>query len=214
MLGAHILLVNFIIERICKVEKMEKMVNVMDCPICGKEESLKIVTQELEIPYFGKVIETTLFCENCKYKKSDIFPAEVKEPKRYILHVTEEYDLNKRVIRGSSGHIKIPEFGFEMSPGPASEAYVSNVEGVLTRMEDAIKTLIRWIENEDEIKKAEMLIEKLENVKLGKEPITLIIEDPLGHSAIIGDGVKEEVLTNEEIEILSDNIMIIDNVQK
>ncbi|ABR54663.1 ZPR1-like zinc finger protein [Methanococcus vannielii SB] len=190
---------------------MENMVNLIDCPICGKEESLKIVTQELEIPYFGKVIETTIFCEACKYKKSDIFPSEVKEPKRYILPVLEEYDLNKRVIRGSSGHVKIPELGFEMSPGPASEAYVSNVEGVIIRMEEALITLISWLETEEEKKRAKTLIEKLENVKLGKEKITLIIEDPLGHSAIIGDNVKEELLTTEEIEVLSGNVVIIDS---
>ncbi|BAP61787.1 ZPR1-related zinc finger protein [Methanococcus maripaludis KA1] len=189
---------------------MEKQCNVMDCPICGKEDSLKLITQELEIPYFGKVIETTILCEACKYKKSDIFPVDVKEPKRYTLTVEDEYDLNKRVIRGSSGHISIPEFGFEVSPGPASEAYVSNVEGVLTRMEDAIKTLKSWVENEDERKKADELIEKLEEVKLGKEKITLILEDPLGHSAIIGDGVKEELLTQDEIALLSDNTIIMD----
>ncbi|MDK2929671.1 MAG: zinc finger protein, partial [Methanococcus sp.] len=77
---------------------MEKQCNVMDCPICGKEDSLKLITQELEIPYFGKVIETTILCEACKYKKSDIFPVDVKEPKRYTLTVEDEYDLNKRVI--------------------------------------------------------------------------------------------------------------------
>jgi zinc finger protein len=77
-------------------------------------------------------------------------------------------------------------------------------------MEDAIKTLKSWVENEDERKKADELIEKLEEVKLGKEKITLILEDPLGHSAIIGDGVKEELLTEDEIALLSDNTIIMD----
>ncbi|MBP2143771.1 zinc finger protein [Methanococcus voltae] len=186
-------------------------VSVMDCPICHAENGLKMVTQELEIPYFGKVIETTLFCKNCNYKKSDIFPSEVKEPKRFIIKISEEYDLNKRVIRGSTGHILIPELGFEVSPGPASEAYVSNVEGVLTRLEDALKTLIGWVEDENEIKKANELVDKLELVKKGKLSVTLIIEDPLGHSAIIGDGVIEEDLTDEEIAKLTHDVAIMEN---
>ncbi|MCS3900900.1 ZPR1 zinc finger domain-containing protein [Methanococcus voltae] len=186
-------------------------VNVMDCPICHAENSLKIITQELEIPYFGKVIETTLYCSNCNYKKSDIFPSEVKEPKRFILKISEEYDLNKRVIRGSTGHILIPELGFEVSPGPASEAYVSNVEGVITRLEDALKTLMGWAEDENEIIKAKELVVKLEEVKQGKLTITLIIEDPLGHSAIIGDGVVEEDLTDEEIAKLTHDVAIMEN---
>jgi len=34
--------------------------------------------------------------------------------------------------------------------------------------------------------------------------------DPLGHSAIIGDGVEEEILSEEEVEKLKEGIVIMD----
>ncbi|WP_048057903.1 ZPR1 zinc finger domain-containing protein [Methanothermococcus okinawensis] len=188
-----------------------KSVNVIDCPICGAKNSLKIITNELDIPYFGKVIETTMICDKCKYRKSDILPVEVKEPKRFILKICGEEDLNKRVIKSSTGYIKIPELGFEVKPGPASQGYISNVEGVLNRLEDSLKTLIKWTETNEEKKKAEEIMEKIEDIKNGKETATLIIEDPLGHSAIIGDGVKEETLTEEEVNLLNSiNVIFMD----
>ena len=187
-------------------ENMElKSVNIIDCPICGAKNSLKIMTNELDIPYLGKVIETTMICDKCKYRKSDVLPIEVKEPKRFILKICGEGDLNKRVIKSSTGYIKIPELGFEVKPGPASQGYISNVEGVLNRLEDSLKTLMNWVETDEEKKKAEEIAERIENIKNGKETATLIIEDPLGHSAIIGDGVKEEKLTDEEIKLLNNN---------
>jgi len=187
-----------------------KPVNVMDCPICGGKNTLKVFSNQLDIPYFGKVMETTLICEKCKYRKSDIIPLEVKEPKRYTLKVSSEEDLNKRVVRSATGHVRIPELGFEVRPGPASEGYISNVEGVLNRLEDAVRMLIRW-GDEEERRKGEEVLKRIEDVKRGKEGITLVIEDPMGHSAIIGDGVKEEKLSEEEVKKLSEgNILIME----
>ncbi|WP_292461202.1 ZPR1 zinc finger domain-containing protein [Methanothermococcus sp.] len=186
-----------------------KSVNIIDCPICGAKNALKIMTNELDIPYLGKVIETTMICDKCKYRKSDILPVEVKEPKRFILKICGEEDLNKRVIKSSTGYIKIPELGFEVKPGPASQGYISNVEGVLNRLEDSLKTLMNWVETDEEKKKAEEILKRIENIKNGEETATLIIEDPLGHSAIIGDGVKEEKLTEEEIKLLNSGSVFI-----
>ena len=189
--------------------------NIMDCPICNSKNSLKVISKELDIPYIGKVLETTIICDRCKYRKSDILPLEVKEPKRYILEIGSEDDLLKRVVKSSTGHIKIPELGFEVKPGPASEGYVSNVEGVLNRMESSLKTLINWAETDEEKENALKVYDKLDEVKKGKRKVTLIIEDPLGHSMIIGDGVKEEKLSDEEIKMLnSGGIFIMDKSEK
>ena len=43
-----------------------------ECPMC---KSLKITTRfkTHEIPHFGEIILFTLLCENCGYKKNDLF---------------------------------------------------------------------------------------------------------------------------------------------
>ncbi|MBW9220738.1 ZPR1 zinc finger domain-containing protein [Methanothermococcus sp. SCGC AD-155-M21] len=192
-----------------------KSVNTIDCPICQSKKTFKIITNQLDIPYLGKVIETTMLCNNCKYRKSDILPIEVKEPKRFILKICNQEDLNKRVVKSSTGYIRVPELGFEVKPGPSSQGYISNVEGVLNRLEESLNMLMNWAEGEEEKKKVEEILKKLEDIKEGNEVATLIIEDPLGHSALIGDGVKEEKLSEDEVKVLSDgNISIIDKNKK
>jgi zinc finger protein len=180
-----------------------KSVNTIDCPICGSKDSLKIIVNELDIPYIGKVLETTMVCSKCNYKNSDIMPTDVKEPKRYILKIQSEEDLNKRVVRSSTGFIRIPELGFEVKPGVASQGYVSNVEGVLNRLEESLMMLSRGAETEEKKQKAKEVAKKLDAIKQGKETATLIIEDPTGHSLIIGDGVIDEKLTEEEVKTLN-----------
>jgi zinc finger protein len=46
-----------------------------------------------------------------------------------------------RVIRSSTGVIKIPELEIEISPKSASTGYITNVEGVLLRVKSAIKMI-------------------------------------------------------------------------
>jgi len=191
---------------------MNAMQNVqrLDCPVCGGKGTFIITSHQIDIPYFGPVLETTMICEKCNFRRSDVFPLEVREPKKYILKIKSERDLNKRVVRSSSAYIQIPELGVEIKPGPLAEGFVSNVEGVLNRVDDILQTLIRWAETEEQKKKAEELREKIKRLKEGKEEATLILIDPLGHSAIIGEGVEEEILNDEEVEKLKEGIVIMD----
>jgi zinc finger protein len=182
----------------------------LDRPVCGGKGTFVITSHQIDIPYFGPVLETTMICEKCNFRRSDVFPLEVREPKKYILKIKSERDLNKRVVRSSSAYIQIPELGVEIKPGPLAEGFVSNVEGVLNRVDNILQTLIRWAETEEQKKKAEELRERIKKLKEGKDEATLILIDPLGHSAIIGDGVEEETLSEEEIEKLKEGIVIVD----
>ena len=187
---------------------------ILDCPVCGGKNSLKVINNQIEIPYFGSVLETTMICEKCGFRRSDIFPLEVREPTRYKLKVKGEKDLNKRVVRSSSAYIEIPELGVEITPGPLAEGFVSNVEGVLNRVDNILQTLIRWAETEEQRKKAEELRERIKKIKEGDEEVTLILTDPLGHSAIIGEGVEEEILDEEEAKKLRGDILIFEKKEK
>ncbi|ADG13202.1 ZPR1 zinc finger domain-containing protein [Methanocaldococcus infernus] len=180
----------------------------LDCPVCKGKGTLKVINNKINIPYFGEVLETTMICENCGFRRCDIFPLEVREPSRYKLKVKGEKDLCKRVIRSSTGYIEIPELGVEITPGPLAEGFVSNVEGVLDRVDNILQTLIRWAETEEQKEKAEKLRERIEKVKKGEEEVTLVLTDPLGHSAIIGEGVEEEILDEEEAKKLRGDILI------
>lgn len=162
-----------------------------------------------EIPYFGEILESTLLCSKCGYRHSDTICLEQKEPVRYSLNINKD-NINARVVKSQSATLSIPELGLKVEPGPKSQGYVSNVEGVLNRFESAVATAIEWAEEENITENALKILEKIENLKSGDEVATLVIEDPFGHSLIIHEDAKHRKLSDEEIENLNTGFVTID----
>jgi len=181
-------------------------VRLGDCPICGGKNTLKALNYLHEIPYFGKVMESTIICEKCGYRNADVMLLEEKEPKLYTVKVEEEKDLFTRVVRSKSGTIELEEIGIKIEPGPASQGFVTNIEGVLERARETLlmaKNFKKEENEEESIKKIEEILNYIEGVKEGKKPLTVRIMDPFGNSALIGEKVKSRVLTKEEVAKLS-----------
>ena len=53
---------------------------IIKCPACAKNGVAKSIMKEIEIPHFGKVMETTIQCPACGFKHSDIIALEQNEP--------------------------------------------------------------------------------------------------------------------------------------
>ena len=180
-----------------------------DCPVCKIRGSLEVKTKTEEIPYFGEIMESTIKCVECGFKHSDIICLEVKEPVRYVLKINKN-KLKVRVVKSQSATINIPELGLKVEPGPQSQGYVSNVEGVLERFEKAVKTALSWAEEEESKKNAEKILEDMEKVKNGNKTVTLIIEDPFGHSLIEDEKAMKEKLSEDDIRNLKTGFINID----
>jgi len=156
------------------------------CPFCNTP-NLTLMEEETEIPFFGKVFIFSMSCSNCKVNKADIESVEKHEPARYELEVSGEADMKIRVVKSSEGLVKIPHIG-DITPGPASDGYITNVEGIL----DRIKSQIEKLKNEDDAdntvkKRAKKMLRKIQDVMWGHDKLKLIIEDPTGNSAIISE---------------------------
>ncbi len=171
------------------MEKRKKLnETVVKCPVCG-EPSFQVFQFLSEIPYFGEVLETYGHCEKCGYKANDVMALEEKPPIRQKVEIKRKEDLMLRFIKSSKCKIEIPELGIEIVPGPASEGVITNVEGMLERIENSLKGMKITTEKEKEI---DELIDKIEKVRKGEMKITIIIEDESGNSKIIKDeGVNE-----------------------
>lgn len=173
-----------------------------DCPVCKGKDTLEMTSKTEKIPYFGEIMESTLLCSECGYRHSDTICLEQKDAVRYNLEIHRN-NLNARVVKSQTATLSIPEFGLKVEPGPKSQGYVSNVEGVLNRFESAVGTAIEWAEEEHIKENALKILEKIENVKSGDETATLIVEDPFGHSIIIHEDAKHRKLSEEEINNLN-----------
>ena len=113
---------------------------MLRCPVCNSEE-IEQKTTKHTLTFFGDVLIDTIICKKCGYKHSDILPTKQEEPKKISLIVESEKDLNIRVVKSSRCIIKIPEIGVEIFPGPFSQSYITNVEGILERIEEFINEL-------------------------------------------------------------------------
>lgn len=162
------------------------------CPFCKKNE-LTLMEDRREIPFFGPVYLYSMTCEACKFHKADVEAESTQDPVRYTLDIESEEDMKIRVVKSSQATIKIPRVA-TITPGPASNGYVTNVEGVLNRLLNEIKDAKDNAEEDEERKKAKRLIKKLQRVIWGQEKLRMTIEDPSGNSAIISERAKVDRL--------------------
>ncbi len=175
---------------------MEQLEN-QPCPVCHKK-ALMLKEEEMDIPYFGKTYLFSMACSNCRYAKSDVEAEEQKEPCRITFTIEKEEDMKIRVVKSSEAGIKIPQLKMSMESGPASDGYVSNVEGLITRFEKIIEDERDLAEDDDIKKHAKTLLKKIRKVKWGELPTKIIIEDPSGNSAIISEKAVVEKLKGKK----------------
>ena len=179
----------------------------MYCPVCGKE--IKILSSVYEVPYFGKILLTSISCE-CGYKHSDSIITEIKEPRRYTIKI-DSNNLFTKVIRSSSGTIRVPELGVDIEPGPASQAFITNLEGILSRIEDVVKMARNWnSDDREKVERCNLILDKIDKTLKGEDELTLILEDPFGNSAIISDEVFIEKMSENEAAQLKSGITVME----
>jgi len=162
------------------------------CPICNKN-TLTLIEDQREIPFFGKVFIFSMVCDSCKYHKADIEAEEKKDPCKYVFEVENEEDLKVRVVKSSGATIKIPHIT-TISPGTAANGYITNIEGLIQRAKKIIENIRDNDDEPDARKKAKNMLKKIQRILWGKEKIKISIEDPSGNSAIISEkAVKTKI---------------------
>ncbi len=174
---------------------------IIKCPACGIEGVAKSIMKEIEIPHFGKVMETTIQCPSCGFKHSDIIALEQNDPAKYVLEINRN-NLSIRVVRSQSSTVIIPELGVKVEPGPKSEGYVTNVEGVLTRFESAVKKALNLFDDDESQKNAKNILSQIQELKKGNSTATLEILDPFGQSNIVSENVEILEIPEDELSEL------------
>ena len=181
---------------------------VTSCPLC--HEDLIIQWKSDNIPFFGEVMYITALCD-CSFRFADTMILTQREPVRYEMAIETIDDLDARVVRSTSGTIRVPELGIDVEPGTISDSYVTNIEGVLDRIQDVVITASKWVKDDEEkYAISQDILKKMNDARLGKQKLTIIIEDPLGNSAIISDKAVLKTLTQEESKDLKTGMIIFD----
>ena len=187
-----------------KKEKSEDVhkpdiLEAQQCPVCGNK-TLSLGEEQMEVPFFGKLYLFSMNCSSCKFHKADVESIEPHEPARYTFEISSEVDMSVRVVKSAQATVKLPHIT-TITPGPASNGYITNIEGILNRVKASIEQARDAEEDEEVKKKAKNLLKKLLRISWGREKIKLIIEDPTGNSAIISDkAVKEKLKGSKSAE--------------
>lgn len=130
---------------------------------------------------------------------------EAGKPLGYEVHIDSEKKLSIKIVRNSSGTVEIPELGVLLEPGPYSEGFFTNMEGLLERVEGVLKIFLHS-ENKSQKEEAQKVMKKLLRCKAGKRSFTVRVLDPFGGSALIGENVKRFELSKNEAEKLKKGI--------
>ena len=107
------------------------------CPLCH-QKTLILMEEKVEVCYFGKMFLFSMTCSNCRYHKADVEATEQKEPCKYTFEITSEQDMKIRVVKSSEATVKIPYIA-DITPGPASQGFVTNIEGILNKVKHHIQ---------------------------------------------------------------------------
>lgn len=167
------------------------------CPACH-ERRLFYTSVELDVPYFGDTTQLAFECDACGFRHSDFLASRNRQPTRHTLRVDREDHMMVRVVRSTSGTIRIPELGVLIEPGPASDGYVSNIEGVLVRVEAVLGQLLRDAEQPEARAECERRLGLIADAKAGRFALTFILEDPFGNSLVADAAAREELIPPPE----------------
>ncbi|MEM0128362.1 MAG: ZPR1-type zinc finger protein [Thermoplasmatales archaeon] len=152
---------------------MDKGNSMNVCPSCGSN-SLERGIEELDVPHFGHSTLYYMRCTNCGFRVNDI-SFEGNYPNEAKITIREKEDLNTKIVRGGKATILIPELGLGLYPGPLSESFITNVEGLLNRFLNLLPLF-------DEGGKVEYFKARVEDALSGKMEFSIIIKDPSGVS--------------------------------
>jgi zinc finger protein len=161
---------------------------------------MELSQTEYEVEHFGPVLLSAATCRNCGYKHSDVLTLTAREPTVLTAKINSIDDLNIHVIKSGTATVSIPEFGATITPGPYSEGYVSNVEGVLGKIEDSLTFMLSSAKGKS-LQKGVRMLKKIRTA-LEKPNFTFVLKDPFGNSALVSSKagkIKKHRLTRTEL---------------
>jgi zinc finger protein len=162
---------------------------------------LQVGEVEYDIENFGPVLMSVTSCRSCGFKHADVFSLSTHDPTVTSVKVTSASDLKIRIVRGNTATIVVPELGVSVHPGQNNEGFISNVEGVLVRIEDVVRFLSSSLDGRKK-QKVDLVLRKTERARKGKLQLTLALKDPFGNSTIISPKAKRRRMSTRELKKL------------
>lgn len=139
------------------------------------------------VPFFKELIIMAFRCEFCGAATNEVKTGgEIGDKgKKITLIANCEDDLKRDIFKSESARLMIPEAELELDYGTLGGKYTT-VEGLLENIIENFKKNNPFMGDSDEQTKNKILAfyQKMEDIKEGIKPFTLIIDDPLDNSFV------------------------------
>lgn len=160
------------------------------CPACTKEGEVRVL--QCDIPHFKETIIMAFRCDFCGYRSNEIKTGGEMSLKglRLSLHVENESDLKRDVLKSDTATLHIPEIALEVTAGTLG-GFFSTVEGTLTQIRDQFQNLPQAafatgdsFSEEAQTKSLLNVVDEINSLIELKTPFTFILDDPLSNTYI------------------------------
>ena len=156
-----------------------------NCHECNAPAETKM--KMTNIPYFKEVVIMATVCEVCGAKTNEVKAGGGIEAKgkKISLRVTDPTDMSRDVLKSETCSILIPDLEFEMG-GHALGGRFTTIEGLMDNIIESVEQNSIWGGGDgvapDVAEKMKNFKEKFNKFKEGKEPFSLVLDDPAGNS--------------------------------
>lgn len=162
------------------------------CYTCDKMGNVQMCYSS--IPFFKEIILMAFVCDFCGYRNS-----EIKEGggigdkgKKITLKVENDEDLNRDVFKSATAKFTIPELGFDMDAGSLGSLY-STVEGLIMKAHTELELSNPFGAGDSKDSGLFLkFLEDLNELRSGKKPFTLVLDDPADNCFIYNQFAPED----------------------
>lgn len=126
-------------------------------------------------------------CEHCGFENNEIQPGGEIEPNgcKITLRVTNESDLNRRIVKSDYTSVRFVELDFEI-PAQSQKGEITTIEGIIDRSIAGLEQdqPVRRIEHPEVATQIDAFTESLRKLKAVETPFTVIFEDISGNCRV------------------------------
>jgi len=156
------------------------------CHSCQKMGTCSMCTTS--IPYFKEIIVMSFLCNYCCAKSTEIKTGGSisQYGKKLTLTVEKLDDLKRDVFKSETAILQIPQIDLELDIGTLGGVYTT-IEGLIDKIVENLRDNNPFCGDsaESDIKtRLSTFFKNMEELKLVKNPYTIIIDDPLNNSFI------------------------------
>ncbi|KAK3912499.1 Zinc finger protein ZPR1 [Frankliniella fusca] len=157
-----------------------------NCPRCRAPctTNMKVTN----IPYFKEVVIMATNCDTCGERTNEVKSGGGIQPRgmKIEVKVSSKEDFSRDVLKSDTCSLTVPELDVEVGPAALGGRF-STVEGILAAMKDQLlDSDVMFSDSADPANKQKLddFHKKFQDILQGKDPVTLVLDDPAGNSYV------------------------------